>query len=845
VLGTPSYMPPESVAGERWEASVAGDVYGLGAIFYELLSGRPPFEAPTALQVLAQVVEQEPRPPRSLDPRIDRDCETISLKCLEKDPARRYDSALALAEDLERWLALRPILARRSTLGERTLKWMRRRPLVAALSGIVGLVAALGTVGIVWQWRRAEQALAGAQAALQRAESQLYVNHVDLAAREAHVGNFSRVRELLERCPESRRAWEWHYLAALGEGALHTLVGHRQAVAGAAFAPDGAWVASAGLEGTVRIWETASGRALRTLSAAGPASSLAVSPAGDRIAAGTLAGDVEVWEAATGRPLWRQRGLQGAVAAVAFSADGRRLAAGSYTLPIERGFRGPIGTLAFWDVATGRPLRQAPVVTRSLAFLADGRLLTADGEGVTAWTVAGAPQRLFAGTVMYVAASPAGDRVAVVDREGGTRIVGLDGHPVVRLPTAEGARLAYSPDGTRLAVTQGSQVVLHDALSGAELSRFWGHDDPILTVAFSRDGRRLATGASDRTLRLWDATAVRTREWSLAGVEAVRTLTYSPDSSVVAVSDDHSTITLIDVASGRRLYTRAVPGGRAWKVAFSDDSRLMALASAEGVVSVLDTRSGTPLSNIKAHGADAWNVAFRPDNKAIATVGADHSVKVWELAGGRELARFPDAHTFVWTLLFSPDGGRLLAAGSTPALGSNEARLFDLASGKEIEAVRGPGSWATFSPDGKRFAASVGRVISVRDASTGAEQLVLQGHVAEVRALAFSPDGRRLASASADGIVKVWDAGSGAELLDLAPEFAERTRLLFEQRRGHPWSVDIRTSRFAALAFGRDGLRLREASLTFHSTGGTETELRFWNAPRREVSRDLAGVQSR
>jgi serine/threonine-protein kinase len=154
IVGTPQYMSPEQASGSRRAITTATDVYGLGAILYAMLTGRAPFQADSVLETLEQVRDRAPEPPSQLNRRVGRDLETICLKCLEKDPRRRYDSAAALAADLERYLAGEPILARRTGLAERAAKWARRRPAIAALLGLVAVVAALGVAGIAWQWRR-------------------------------------------------------------------------------------------------------------------------------------------------------------------------------------------------------------------------------------------------------------------------------------------------------------------------------------------------------------------------------------------------------------------------------------------------------------------------------------------------------------------------------------------------------------------------------------------------------------------------------------------------------------------------------------------------------------------
>jgi tRNA A-37 threonylcarbamoyl transferase component Bud32 len=228
VMGTPSYMAPEQAAGLK-EVAAAADVFSLGAVLYELLTGRPPFRGGSALETLLQVQEGEPTRPRTLNPRIGRDLEAVCLKCLEKGPARRYASAEALAEDLDRWLREEPVEARRIRRAGRLVKWVRRKPVVAALLGLC-LLAGLGTAaGFLWQWRgevqaRSKRALL-AEKERERAENeqqfhrfQGYLELVRAAARELEANHVERAREILNSCPRELRALEWYCLNGLCKG---------------------------------------------------------------------------------------------------------------------------------------------------------------------------------------------------------------------------------------------------------------------------------------------------------------------------------------------------------------------------------------------------------------------------------------------------------------------------------------------------------------------------------------------------------------------------------------------------------------------------------------------------
>jgi WD40 repeat protein/serine/threonine protein kinase len=807
IVGTVRYMAPERFAGE---CDARADLYGLGLTLYELLTLRPAFDGRDRVRLIEQVKHQEPARPRAADPRIPRDLETVVLKAIDKDPGRRYPTADDLAEDLRRFLEDEPIRARRSGARERSWRWCRRNPAVAALLAAVALSLLLGTAISGYLATRAtasakaaennaaqaqakeqeanrrreevDKANADLKATLATLRATTYTAHMNLAQsawREANVGH---VLELLDlyRQPvpgsEELRDFEWHYLQRLCGLDLRTL-GSKSPEAhwilwynpNVVFSPEGKLLAAASHDGTVQVWDSSTGQVVQTLGTPGgcPVRGVAFSPDGKQLAAASGSRDVRVWDLATGKEVLTLRGHSTTTEGVAFSPDGRRLASAAWAQEIKA-----VGEVKVWDLATAKEvltLRGEGAGDRltSVAFSPDGRQLATGGWNGT---------------------------VTVWDAAAGKKLATQSGYAAATPGPADStsAMVAFSPDGKHLAFTGENRTVrVWDWTTGKITSTLRGHTQQVTAVAFSPDGSRIASGGRDLTARIWDA-ATGEELLTLRGyrgginetVNLVNSVAFSPDGRRLASVSRSGLVKIWDATAS--LEATALHGhvGQLTCVTFSPDSLLIASGSQDQTVRIWDVVTGKNLRTLR-HPAGVNGVAFSADGRQIASVGAGGSVKVWEAATGQEILTLKGLTGWVVSVCFSPDGRRLASADS-----HDTVKVWDARTGRELLTLQG-GSSVAFSPDGKRLASDgSGHTAKVWDAVTGKELLTLDGHKDYVSMVAFSPDGRFIASASNDSTVKLWDAATGKEIRTL---------------RGHARGVH-------GLGFGPGGRRLVSAS---------------------------------
>jgi WD40 repeat protein len=545
--------------------------------------------------------------------------------------------------------------------------------------------------------------------------------------------------------------------------------GHGRSVSAVAFSPDGMTLASSSSDRSIKLWEVASGREIRSLTGHDRGvTSVAFSADGKTLASGSEDESIKLWDVASGHELRSLNGHGDAVLSVSFSPDGKTLASGSIDKSIK-----------LWEVATGRELRSLTGHggwVWTVAFSPDGKTMASgsDDKTIKLWSIAnGRELRSLTGhrdSIWSVAFSLDGKALASGSADNSIKLWEVASGRDLRTLTGHGKfvrSVAFSPDGNTLASGSADKSIrLWEIASGRELRSLTGHGDWVESVAFSPDGKALASGSNDKSIKLWDAVIGRELR-SLTGRDnSVWSVAFSPDSKTLASGSDNKSIRLWNMAGERQLRTLNGHRDRVESVAFSPDSVTLASGSNDGSIKLWDVVSGRELRSLTGHGGFVGSVAFSADGKTLASGSTDTSIKLWDVINGREMRTLTGHKNNVRRLSFSPDD-KTLASGSV----DKTIKLWDTVSGRELRTLTGHGDWVlsiAFSPDGKTLASgSVDKTIKLWDTVSGRELRTLTGHGDWVLSIAFSPDGKTLASGSSDNSIKLWDAASARELSSL------------------------------------------------------------------------------
>ena len=812
MVGTPAYMAPEQAAGSVAEVGPRSDVYSLGAILYELLAQRMPHELSLEKRAgehgsFEKVLAAPPRPLDELRANLPPELAAISAKAMARDPADRYASALEMADDLAAWQEGRVVSVLAAGPWGRLRKWRaRNRGLAFSLDALVavGLVA---VAALAWQQRTW---LREVQAKHREARDEAYaagLSAADLGLRAHETGE---ARRRLEECDEELRGWEWRHLALRADCSTLILLGHGGSVRSVAVSPDGKSVASGSDDGTVKLWNAASGAELATLEGhAGVVKAIAFAPDGTRLASAGSDNRVFIWDVATHL---RERVIvdhEADVVALAFSGDGAVLATGDV-----------VGGVVLSTVASG--LRLAARVPETRDGVVGMAFVSGTGE-LAAGHVSGFlrmldPERLelvreaqvARSTLTAVAADPHGILLAVAYER--TALVldaaKLDPVRVLAGHASKVSGMAFSPDGARLATCSFDNVLrVWELEAGRTLAEFDGHDADVNGVAFFPDGERLVTGAEDDSLRLWELARAPVTVLAERG-KWINTLAFAPDGERIATGSSDRRLRVFDVSTQRELgsvdtggivdcvawstrgelaYGCAEPAPRlaraddlaSWRalpptegfpraLLFDPSGQRLFVRDSEGIVGACDLASPEPLATLDTGGGEWSSLALSSDGRWFAAGTTGGEVLVLDARSLAPRAEWKPGEVSVTALAFSPDGARLavgLRDSSIALLSTRDGSVERVLEGHEK-----PISCLAFGPDGTRLVSgALDHTLRVWSPENAEALLTLHGHTEPVTAVAFDPRGEILASASKDGTLRLWRTALSFEAAPAGP----------------------------------------------------------------------------
>ncbi len=804
LVGTPQYMSPEQ-AGMGADMDTRSDIYMLGVILYELLTGSTPLTREAlrkagfdeVLRLIREVESVRPSnrmmpvtdiirqisilrgtEPAKLSRSLRGDLDWITLKALEKERERRYESASSLAQDLERHLNNEPVEAGPPSTLYRLHKLVRRNRLAFAAAAAIAVLLVAGIGVSTWQAIRASRAeslarqrLADVQIAQQQTIKRLkesarsdWVFARDLLVKDRKRDAFAYLARSCENDPDSASAAETSALALSdwnSPPSLATLNGHAEMVRSAQFSADGKRMVTASNDRTARIWDVTTGALLITLDGhKDVVCSAQFSADGSRVVTASFDRTSRVWSSEDGKLLATLKGHSGVVNGAQFNNDGTRVVTSSED-----------HTARLWDAASGALLAtlQDFEYVWSAQFSADGRrIVNASGDGMArVWDAADGKLLVtlqgHEAPVRSAQFSPDGSRIMtssddktarVWDSATGKLLITLQGHE------ASVRSAQFSADGSRIVTASEDKTArLWEAATGDLQVTLKGHERGVVSAQFSADGRRIVTASSDRTARVWESGMGRLLAVFHGHEGAIRSAQFSADGSRIVTASEDKTARVWAVTGGLLAILRGHEN-KVWGVQFSTDGRQIVSASMDKTARVWEAATGRLVSIIKGHERVVSSAQFSMDGKRVVTASNDNSARVWDSASGKQLAILEGHDSEVSNAQFSADGSRIVTAAN-----DNTARVWDSASGKQIVALEGHEGWvhcAQFNAKGSRIVtASNDNTARVWNAATGKLLATLEGHQGWLQNAQFSANGSRIVTASNDNTARVWDTSNG------------------------------------------------------------------------------------
>lgn len=766
MAGSPSYMAPEQVSGG--EITTATDVHGMGALLYELLQGRPPYLGKTVVETARQVLEESPAPLTA----VPRELRTICLKSLAKRPTDRYRTAAALAEDLECFARGEPVSALPLTRVERVLNWVRRKPRQAALLGLTLLSFFSGMGGVLWQWSAATRANAAQKRTLEHMRWQevgRWLKEGQTAKALAYLA--AQIRAYPERWQPVMYAMsivDQHTFAYLAGPLIRPQV---KLVLPAQLSPDGQWVAGAGADRVLRVWQVEHGQQMAEWQSASGITSIATTEGRYRMAAGHEDGRVSLFANWQSAPVQLPVTMPGAVKGVLFVRDVE-------SLLVWRSDGAEIWRL---DALESGPVSfKMEADTQDVQISADGRrAMLWHPRRAQVWEIEPGGPRLLFGVDAWekfhdVKLSLNGACLAAADGTFSARTwevaSGQERPPIHSSPNVL-RHISLDGEGQYLTVAgDRTDISVHEVESGLRVSGLMNHQYQVDSMALSRDGKVTATLGADHVLRLWDARSGIARCSPLLLGKGGRPLpaprlSYSGDAVLVDGLDELSEALVVWRMTGTRApIIHEVKGCFDYNSGcMTEDGRLAAVGLyPSNRCRVIEPLTGKVRLDRQANG-NVYVTLFSHDRRQCYALTANGWVHGWDMETGEELWPANQQPGKIRPGVLSPDGTRLLAGHN-----DGHIRVYDTSSGQVVMILAHPGEVKSlrFSPDdsGRFISTSTNGLAHVWDLASGRKLQTLSGHEGTIIASGWSPDGRRVVTASYDGSARVWEVRTGRQV---------------------------------------------------------------------------------